>query len=90
MAYDINTLLGIVGFLIGAVKAKSIGVAEGVVALVGITLATVGKDAVAGIAMIPIVGMIVPAAIALVVGAAIGGFVVVGVKSVLGKVGVKL
>lgn len=90
MAIDVNTILTGAGLLIGAVKAKSIGVAEGVVALVGITLATVGKEAVAGIAAIPIVGMIVPAAVTLIVGAAIGTFVVVGVKSILAKVGMKL
>lgn len=91
MAIDVTTVLTGAGFLVGAVKAgKSISVAEIGISAVGILLATVGKDAVAGIAAIPIVGMIVPAAITLVVGAAIGGFVVVGVKSVLGKAGLKL
>lgn len=90
MAIDVNTLLIGAGFLVGAVKAKNIGVAEGVVALVGITLATVGKDAVAPIAAIPIVGMLVTGAITVVVGAAIGAFVIVGGKSILAKVGVKL
>lgn len=91
MAIDVTTVLALAGFAIGAWKAGKFGVAEGILALLGITLATVGKDAVATIAAaIPIVGMIVPAVVTLIASAAVGGIVVIGAKGLLHKVGVKL
>lgn len=83
-------VVSVIGFILGAIKVKKIGVVEGIAALLGITLMTVGSGAVADIAAIPLVGMLVTGTIQLVTLAAIGGFVRVGVVNLLAKVGVKL